>query len=112
MPHFIVHTTSKLVEGLDKHFLLDELFDAALKSNLFVKEDIKVRIDDFSEHLVGGCRNQDFVHVFSYIMEGRTAEQKQELMTAIMKKLEIFIPSDIPVAMNIYEFETFAYRKR
>ena len=47
--------------------------------------DIKVRLRAFSDFLAGS-ENVDFLHVFAYIMEGRTALQKQALSTAVVTR--------------------------
>jgi 5-carboxymethyl-2-hydroxymuconate isomerase len=64
------------------------------------------------EHFTVGGTQDDFLHVFGYIMQGRTIEQRQTLSVSIVKRLKELLP-DVPViSMNVMEFEKATYTNR
>ena len=74
----------------------------------FAKGDIKVRINPFKYFTVAGT-NDDFIHVFGNIMQGRNTEQKAGLSRNIIIKLKSMFP-DVPViSMNVIDFEKATY---
>ena len=111
MPHFILDCSDDLIAAHDKQELLQIVFDAAEQSGLFAINDIKVRLRPFADYLVGGTRGS-FLHVFAYIMEGRSSEQKHALSHAIVSRLKERLP-DVPVvSMNVMDFEKATYNNR
>ncbi|WP_421765010.1 5-carboxymethyl-2-hydroxymuconate Delta-isomerase [Ekhidna sp.] len=112
MPHFIIHTSANTIRQDDEQAILQSVHDQAVSSGLFDENDIKVRLVPFEKSLVAGKTDNDFVHVFAYIMGGRSTAQKSKLSEAIVKKLdELFNVENI--AMNVYDFEpeTYFHRK-
>ena len=65
---------------------IEAVFEVACATGLFGRNDIKVRLNPFRHSLVQDSDN-DFIHVFANIMEGRTAEQKANLSKVIVVKL-------------------------
>ena len=91
--------------------LIHEVHDVAASTGLFREGDIKARIRPFSVYTVGGG-NDDFLHVFAYIMQGRTTEQKRDLSERIVKRLKELLP-DVPIlSINVMEFEKATYCNR
>ena len=90
MPHFIIHCSKSILSQVSGEKLISEVHSAAFASNLFSKNgagQIKVRISAFEQSLIGG-QQQDFIHVFAHIMEGRTEEQKNELSHLVVRELK------------------------
>lgn len=111
MPHLILDCSPRILKLRSPEELLREVHDTAEASGLFGKGDIKVRIRKYKQYTVGGTQN-DFIHVFGYIMEGRTTEQKKALSTSLVKRLKELLP-DVPViSMNVMEFEKATYTNR
>ncbi|MEL6562491.1 MAG: 5-carboxymethyl-2-hydroxymuconate Delta-isomerase [Bacteroidota bacterium] len=108
MPHFIIHCSANVLEKISKKELMQKVYDAADSTKLFSKGDIKVRIQDFDEFLAGDG-DDDFIHVFGNIMEGRSDGQKQELTSRIVSLLNDLLP-DVPIiSMNIRDFDKASY---
>ncbi|MXO06961.1 5-carboxymethyl-2-hydroxymuconate Delta-isomerase [Flavobacterium sp. HBTb2-11-1] len=108
MPHFIIDCSENVIRKESADVIMQEVFDAALSTNLFVASEIKVRINPFTYYNNGNTLD-DFIHVFGYIMEGRSDEQKGNLSKVIVTKLNALLP-DVPViSTNIQEFEKSNY---
>ncbi len=108
MPHFIIDCTERLLEINDPKVVLKEVLETANSTGLFKKKDIKVRLNPFKYSLVQESDN-DFIHVFGNIMEGRTDEQKANLSKLIVAKLKSMFP-DVPIiSINIRDFEKASY---
>jgi 5-carboxymethyl-2-hydroxymuconate isomerase len=90
---------------------MQAVFEAAKGTGLFATEDIKVRVREFDDHVTGGGRD-DFIHVFAYIMEGRTTEQRSGLSRAVVSVLKDMFPTVPVISMNVMEFEKATYQNR
>jgi len=108
MPHFILDCSENILEIQEPRKTIEAVFETAFATGLFDRKDIKVRLNPFKHSLVQGT-NDDFIHVFGNIMEGRTLEQKANLSKVIVTKLnELF--SDVPIiSMNIRDFTKESY---
>jgi 5-carboxymethyl-2-hydroxymuconate isomerase len=111
MPHFIIDCSENIVHSVTEDVLLNLVHDTAKASGLFIRGDIKVRVNTYSNFLVDGTR-ADFIHVFGHVLEGRTTEQKAALSKSIVAVLVALLP-DVPfIAMNVSEFEKATYCNR
>ncbi|MEO2050914.1 MAG: 5-carboxymethyl-2-hydroxymuconate Delta-isomerase [Allomuricauda sp.] len=108
MPHFIIDCSDILIKEHDPAKIMAKVYEAALSSELFDPQDIKVRINPYTYYSVNNGKS-DFIHVFAYILEGRSAAQKEGLSKRIVSALnEMF--SEVPViSMNIMDFEKATY---
>lgn len=108
MPHFIIDCSENVIRLKSADEIMQDVFDSALSTNLFTGSEIKVRINPFS-YYNNGDSIDDFIHVFSYIMEGRNDEQKAHLSKVIVTNLNKIL-SNVPViSINIQEFEKSNY---
>ncbi len=111
MPHFVIDVSPTILTLQPPEMLIREVHDTAEGTGLFRKGDIKVRINTYSMYTVGGTQS-DFIHVFGYIMQGRSEAQKQDLSRRIIAKLKSMFP-DVPViSMNVSDFEKATYCNR
>jgi 5-carboxymethyl-2-hydroxymuconate isomerase len=111
MPHLIIDCTDRLLAAHGAAGLIATVFDVARDSGLFAVQDIKVRIRPYADFVTGGS-DDDFLHVFAYIMQGRTIEQRNEFSKAVVSALKKLLP-DVPViSMNVMEFEKATYNNR
>ena len=78
MPHFVIDCSPAVRTIHPPETLIREGHDTADATGLFRPGDIKVRVNAFTHYTVGRT-NDDFIHLFAYIMEGRTLVQKQDL---------------------------------
>ena len=111
MPHFILDCSQNIIDSYDQESLIRQVHQVAEAAGLFNKNDIKVRINPYQKFLVGN-QKEDFIHVFTYIMQGRSTEQKAELSKQVVKKLVSLFPEVANIAMNISEFEKATYCNR
>jgi len=111
MPHFIIDCSKNITTRLSPNELLREVYQCAESSQLFAKEGpggIKVRLNPYDHYLTVGTQD-DFIHVFGYIMEGRTIGQRSELSKSIVAKLKSLFPDVAIISMNIQEIEKSTY---
>lgn len=108
MPHFILDCSQGLLENNDPLTIMGRVYEAALSSELFDPQDIKVRINPYTFYSVNGSQS-DFIHVFAYIMEGRTTALKVGVSKRIVSTLTKMFPEVPVISMNIMEFEKATY---
>lgn len=108
MPHFILDCTENILKINEPKTVLKEVLETAFNTGLFEKNDIKVRLNPYKYSLVQQG-NDDFIHVFGNIMEGRTDEQKAQLSKMIVKKLNELFPNVPIISINIRDFEKASY---
>jgi 5-carboxymethyl-2-hydroxymuconate isomerase len=111
MPHFVIDCSPNVIKLRTPEDILRAVHDTADATGLFAKGDIKVRINPSQFYTVGNS-NDDFIHVFGHIMQGRNTEQKLNLSQNIITKLKSMFP-DVPViSMNVSDFEKATYCNR
>lgn len=108
MPHFILDCSERILEIQEPKKTIKAVFEVACATGLFGRNDIKVRLNPFKHSLVQGS-DDDFIHVFGNIMEGRTAEQKANLSKVIVAKLNELFPNVPIISMNIRDFTKESY---
>jgi len=108
MPHFIIDCSENVIRMRSADEIMQEVFDAALSTDLFIASEIKVRINPFAYYNNGNSLD-DFIHVFGYIMEGRNTDQKAKLSKAIVTKLNEILPEVPVISINIKDFEKATY---
>ncbi|RKE98906.1 5-carboxymethyl-2-hydroxymuconate Delta-isomerase [Ichthyenterobacterium magnum] len=112
MPHFVIDCSQHILEIKEPQAILQEVHQAANDSNLFEEADIKVRLNPFKENYLVGGKEENFIHVFANIMEGRSTEEKANLSKDIVNKLKIMFPNIPFIAININDFEKATYRNK
>ena len=90
---------------------MQAVYDVAEGTGLFAANDIKVRLRPF-EYFKLGDGKENFIHIFGYIMEGRSTEQKQNLSKRIIERLNEMLPAISNLSINIAEFEKATYTNR
>lgn len=108
MPHFIIDCSAGILQQKTPDEIMQAVYEVAEATGLFIKNDIKVRIHPYIHYKLGEGKT-DFIHLFGYIMEGRSAEQKANLSRSIMEKLTQMFPAISILSMNIAEFEKATY---
>lgn len=109
MPHFIIDCSKEVLSNISQKEVNTKIHQTAVASGLFDESDIKVRMRPFENYMVGGSDETLFIHVFAYVMEGRTTEQKANLSKSIVAELKSLFPEVPFIAMNIYDFEKATY---
>lgn len=111
MPHFVVDCSQGILRQHGEEDILARLHRVATATGLFDEADIKVRVNPYAVHAVGGGRD-DFIHVFAHIMQGRTVAQRADLSRRIVGELAAMFPDVRWIAANIAEFEKATYVNR
>lgn len=111
MPHFIVECTERTIPDDQMDLVISVVHELAIESDLFNEADVKIRIRRTDNGWVGG-EDQEFIHVFCHIMEGRSIEQRKTLSNSLVEGLANMFPQVSAVAANIYEFEKATYTNR
>lgn len=111
MPHFLIDCSESIFILVSEEIIIEQVHLAAQSTNLFNENDIKVRVKSFNKYSTGN-KIDDFIHVFSNIMEGRTNEQKADLSKKIVQKLTLIFPSVPNIGSNVIEFENANYYNR
>jgi len=108
MPHFIIDCSEEVIKLKNPKKIIQKVFDTANSTGLFIPEEIKVRINPFQYYTTGNTQD-NFIHVFANIMQGRNSEQKANLSRQIVSELKIMFPKVPIISINIRDFEKATY---
>lgn len=108
MPHFIIDCSEDILKLHSEKEIIREVHILAVSTKLFNKKDVKVRINSFKEYSTGD-KKEDFIHVFSNIMQGRSIKQKANLSKTIVQGLALMFPLVPNIGTNVKEFEKTTY---
>ena len=108
MPHFVIDCSQNITELIVPSKIMETVHDKAVSSGLFDEKNIKVRINSFENYLTYNTQD-NFIHVFANIMEGRNTEQKKLLSNSIVKALKDLFPEVNVISINIRDFEKATY---
>ncbi|WP_426481642.1 5-carboxymethyl-2-hydroxymuconate Delta-isomerase [Chryseobacterium sp. R2ACT005] len=111
MPHFIIDCSEDILQLRTPEELMNALYEAADATGLFAPNDIKVRLQPYQYYKLG-IHKKNFLHVFGYIMEGRTTEQKAHLSRQICNKLSELLTDISFLSVNINDFEVATYSNK
>ena len=110
MPHFIIECNKDTTKFVEEKRLVQVVYNSALNSGLFSRDNIKARLKIYDVSLVAG-EDHDFVHVWAYIRKGRTEHQKKSLSQEIVKVLKGLYPDAYLVSCDIRELDEASYFK-
>jgi len=108
MPHFIIDCSAEIIDQRSPEEIMQAVYETAEETELFVKNDIKVRLNPYKYYKLGNSK-KDFIHIFGNIMEGRSMEQKANLARKIVERLNQMFPDISILSINIREFEIKSY---
>ncbi|SEL08531.1 5-carboxymethyl-2-hydroxymuconate isomerase [Aquimarina amphilecti] len=108
MPHFVIDCSQNIIKTKSPKKIIQKVYDTAESTDLFDKGDIKVRINPFEYYNIGNTED-DFIHIFANIMEGRTISQKKNLSRKIITELKLMFPNVPIISINIRDFEKATY---
>lgn len=111
MPHFIIDCSENIFAQKSPDETMQAVYETAEATGLFAANDIKVRLRPF-QYFKLGTGKKDFIHIFGYIMEGRSVEQKANLSKKIIERLNEMFPDVSILSINISEFEKAAYSNK
>ena len=108
MPHFVIDCSEHVIKIKSPQEIIQKVYDTAESTSLFDKGDIKVRINPFEYYTIGNTQD-DFIHIFANIMEGRTIAQKKDLSERIVTALKSMFPEVPIISINVRDFEKATY---
>jgi 5-carboxymethyl-2-hydroxymuconate isomerase len=108
MPHFVIDCSENILSLKSPKEIMQAVYDTAESTGLFDQGDIKVRINPFQYYNIGNTED-DFIHIFANIMEGRTTDQKSNLSNKIISQLKVMFPEVPILSINIRDFEKATY---
>ncbi|MBA3694476.1 MAG: 5-carboxymethyl-2-hydroxymuconate Delta-isomerase [Acidobacteria bacterium] len=111
MPHFIIDCSENIIEQKSPEEIMRAVYDVAEATGLFAAGDIKVRLRPYKYFKLGKGK-KDFIHIFGYIMEGRSTEQKASLSRKMIERLNEILPDISILSINICEFEKATYSNK
>lgn len=111
MPHFVIEYSRPLENTLDLNKVMQIAFESGVQSGAMQAPDIKVRAIPYDYfRLEGGI--DTFMHVSVYLLEGRTAEQKEHLSILLRQNLGDACPQIGSLSIDIRDMDPIAYKKR
>ncbi|WP_223599758.1 5-carboxymethyl-2-hydroxymuconate Delta-isomerase [Chryseobacterium sp. GVT01B] len=111
MPHFIIDCSQDILQLRTPEELMDAVYETADATGLFAPNDIKVRLQPYQYYRLGTGK-KNFLHVFGYIMGGRTTEQKAHLSRQISTRLSKLLTDVSFLSVNINDFEAATYSNK
>lgn len=111
MPHFIIDCSQDILQQRTPDELMDAVYEAADTTGLFAPNDIKVRLHPYQYYRLGTGK-KNFLHVFGYIMQGRTTEQKATLSKQICIRLSELLPDTSFLSASINDLEAATYSNK
>lgn len=110
MPHCIIEYSTDVEQQTSPEKLIEVVQEAAISSELFDANAIKLRTVAYS-HFKTGLREKGFVHVTALILSGRTLVQRQMLSDVILKKLQNMSLRELSISVEVIEMEKESYSK-
>ena len=108
MPHFIIDCADEIINQRTPDEIMTAVYEVADASGLFAPNDVKVRLRTYQYYQLGEGK-KTFMHIFGYIMQGRTTEQKAWVSQQNIRKLSLLLPDVSFLSMNIDDFEAATY---
>ncbi len=110
MPHIIIEHSLNSFKAQNTANLLKEIHHVVETSNLFNRDNIKIRLHKVDDFLLD-CEYQHFIHVQCRVHIGRTQNQQQELTTRLVDSLAKFARPQTVITCEIVEMNRDSYRK-
>ncbi|MFP3597837.1 5-carboxymethyl-2-hydroxymuconate Delta-isomerase [Chryseobacterium sp. SIMBA_029] len=108
MPHFIIECSKNILQQRTPEEIMNVVYETADSSGIFALNDIKVRLHPYEYYRLGDQKDS-FLHIFGYIMEGRSTEQKAVLSKQICTNVTALFPDISFLAVSIHELEAATY---
>jgi len=104
MPHFVVDCSKSILSTHDGETISKQVHMAANSTGLFGEKNIQVRVNVVEHYRIGNIE-EDSIHVFASILEGRTIEQKLDLSKTVIEKLAELFPQVSNIGIDIKNLE-------
>jgi 5-carboxymethyl-2-hydroxymuconate isomerase len=111
MPHFIIDYSRDVEMRYDVKKIMQTAFEAGVESAVMQGADIKVRARAFDHYRMAN-EGDSFVHVWVYLLEGRTDDQKEHVALILREKLQAYLVDVTSISIDIRDMNAQAYKKR
>ncbi len=110
MPHCIIEYSNDLENSITPIELINKVYKATFKSNLFEENDIKIRAIAY-KHYQTGNKKISFIHITIRILSGRDKELKKLLSNLVLNEFENIGIKPLSITVEISEIENETYSK-
>jgi 5-carboxymethyl-2-hydroxymuconate isomerase len=110
MPHIVVEYSDNIEKDIEGSRITEKLHAAVVNSGFFSPEAVKARAVGYSNYVLPEGA-EDFVHITTSILTGRTEEQRKALNDAIFSTAKEAMPEVQKLSSNIHEMDKDIYRK-
>jgi len=110
VPHVIIEYSQDVLPESQINYLIEEVFQAIVSTNVFEPENIKIRAVPYTYYKVGSG-DKSFTHVQLRIHPGRNAEKKRKLTTAVVAAVRgVGLKIDV-ITAEVIEMDKSTYAK-
>lgn len=110
MPHIVVEYSHNIENLVKSENITKQLHAVVVDSGLFSPDAVKARAIGYHDYILpNGAEN--FVHVTTSILSGRTVEQRLELNASIFTCLKKLLPNVDKLSCDMREMDAQTYRK-
>lgn len=110
MPHLVIEYTADAKAEITNEDLMVAVHWAAVSTGIFEENAIKVRVKQYTSAFVAG-RNDTFVHVTIYLIDGRDNETKKRLTQTVHDRLTALFPDYASVSVDARDLDREVYTK-
>jgi len=111
LPHCIIEYSASLIDVVTPQTIIERVHQAALSSELFSSDDIKIRALAFRDYSLSDG-SQQFIHITLRILSGRSDEQKNSLSQRVLNQLLQLELSSISLTVEVCDIDRTSYAKR
>lgn len=114
MPHCILECSQDILQRCNQQELMQHCFDAALSSEFFTADDIKVRVITLDAQRVGEIDHSQ-LHIQLKILDGRSVEQRKDLSLRVMTGVHLYLKdsglTEVSLSVEVTDIERASYSK-
>ena len=110
MPHLVIAYSQDIEQDYSIESLMNHTYQAAVRSELFSPERIKVRAKPYEYSLVGG-ENKPFAHTTVYLLSGRDKDQKISLAQLVREAQQKLLTSVETVSVDVRDLDRDIYQR-
>lgn len=110
MPHIVIEYSENLNHQVKSSELTKKAHKTVTDSGLFDPQAVKARSIAYNDVTLPD-NAQNFLHITTSILSGRTEEEKKSLSTALFQTAKTAIPEIDKLSVNIHEMNINTYTK-
>ncbi len=110
MPHLVIAYSQDLEQDYSIETLMNQTYKAAVESELFSPERIKVRAKPYEYSLVGG-EEKAFAHTTVYLLSGRDKTKKAKLASLVREAQLKCLKQVENITVDVRDLDRDVYQK-